>query len=71
VGGEGLATLGDDGRARLTADVPAEPTTTLRLAWVDWIRLGGGRAVADDVDVQVSGDEDLGRRVLAGMAVTP
>ena len=63
--------VGDDGRARLTADVPAEPTTTLRLAWVDWIRLGGGRATADEVDVQVSGDEDLGRRVLAGMAVTP
>ena len=63
--------VGDDGRARLTPEPPADPTTTLRLSWVDWVRLGGGRVASDDVDVEVEGDQDLGRRVLAGMAVTP
>ncbi len=65
--------VGDDGRARLVgpADLPDAPTATLRLAWVDWIRLGGGRAAAGEVQVQVHGDTDLATRVLAGMAVTP
>ena len=65
--------VGDDGRARLTeaGDLSGDPTTTLRLDWVDWVRLGGGRTTADEVEVQVEGNQDLGRRVLAGMAVTP
>jgi uncharacterized protein (TIGR03083 family) len=65
--------VGDDGRARSADpdDLPGGPTATLHLSFVDWIRLGGGRAGADDVEVRVEGDEELGRRVLAGMAVTP
>jgi uncharacterized protein (TIGR03083 family) len=65
--------VGDDGRARPVdpAELPGSATTTLRLSWVDWIRLGGGRASADEVEVGVEGDEELGRRVLGAMAVTP
>jgi len=65
--------VGDDGRARPVdpTQLSGTPTATLRLSWVDWIRLGGGRATADQVEVALEGDEELGRRVLAGMAVTP
>ena len=65
--------VGDDGRARVVdADsLPGQPTTTLRLSWVDWIRLGGGRVSPADVEVSVEGDQELGQRVLKGMPVTP
>ncbi|GAA1934826.1 maleylpyruvate isomerase family mycothiol-dependent enzyme [Nocardioides marmoribigeumensis] len=65
--------VGDDGRARAcdVGDLSGGPTATVRLDWVDWIRLGGGRASADEVEVLVEGDQELGRRVLAGLAVTP
>ena len=70
----GFAVLvGEDGRAR-QADpdsLPGGPTATVHLSFVDFVRLGGGRASADQVDATVEGDEDLGRRVLAGMSVTP
>ncbi len=65
--------VGDDGRARSADpdDLPGGPTATIRLSFVDWVRLGGGRAGVDDVETEVAGDEALGRRVVAGMAVTP
>ena len=65
--------VGDDGRARPTDpdDLTSGATATLRLSFVDWVRLGGGRAGADDVAVELEGDEALGRRVVAAMAVTP
>ena len=62
--------VGEDGRAR-PVDVPAEPTAVLRLTFEDWMCRAGGRRGADDVSVETSGDHDLGRRVLEGLAVTP
>lgn len=63
-------TVGDDGRAR-TTDPPAEPTVTLRLAFEDWMVRAGGRRRADEVAAELSGDDDLGRRVLEALAITP
>ena len=36
-----------------------------------YVVLAGGRRDPADVEVTITGDEDLGRRVLAVMAVTP
>jgi hypothetical protein len=41
------------------------------MAWETFVRLGGGRVAPAGADVEVAGDAALGRRVLAGMAVTP
>jgi uncharacterized protein (TIGR03083 family) len=62
--------VGDDGRARFD-EGGGEPTVRLRMDWETFARLGGGRVRAAAADVEVTGDIDLGGRVLAGMAVTP
>lgn len=62
--------VGDDGRAR-PVEVPADPTASLRLGFADWLRLCGGRCEPAQVDLEVAGDEELAKRVVAGLAVTP
>jgi uncharacterized protein (TIGR03083 family) len=65
-----LVTVGDDGRgARAAAD--ARPDTTLRLGTEAFIVLSGGRRDPDSQPVEVSGDEELGGRLLRALAVTP
>jgi uncharacterized protein (TIGR03083 family) len=66
-----VAAVGDDGRGRALEDAPREPTVGLRTDFESWIVLAGGRRAPAAVDVEVTGDEDLGRLVLARMAVTP
>lgn len=61
--------VGDDGRA-VPADSPDEPTLRLRMDTEAYVVLSGGRRPPGDVPVDVTGDEDLGRRVLAALAVT-
>jgi uncharacterized protein (TIGR03083 family) len=61
--------VGDDGRAK-PAEV-AEPTTTISLDREAFIVLAGGRRSAEEVAVAIEGNEDLGRQVVAGLAVTP
>jgi len=63
--------VGEDGRGRPLSDPPAEPTVRLRMDVESFVVLSGGRRGPDRVDVEVSGDEDLAPRILAGMAVTP
>lgn len=62
--------VGDDGRAR-SVDVPAEPTTCLAMDREAFILLAGGRRQPAPGAVAVSGDAELGRKVLEGLAVTP
>lgn len=66
-----VAAVGEDGRGRALETAPAEPTSAIRTDFESWIVLAGGRRAPADVDVEVTGDEDLARRVLARMAVTP
>jgi hypothetical protein len=63
--------VGSDGRGSRLSDLPAEPTVCLAMSRETFVLLAGGRRPPDRVDVQVAGDLDLGRRVLAAMAVTP
>ena len=63
-----------DGRAvpfEPADDGAAAPTVHLRMGFEPYILLCGGRRAVDDVPVQVSGDQELGRRILQALAVTP
>lgn len=59
-----------DGRARDAAEITGEPTVRLSMPATTFAALVGGRRDAPD-DVVVVGDEDLGRRVVAGLAFLP
>ena len=60
-----------DGRATVVDDLD-EPTTTITLPTILWIRYAAGRRPADldSPDIRIQGDEDLGRRVLENAAYT-
>jgi len=61
----------DDGRGRRLPDLPADPTVRLRLEREAFAVLAGGRREPDPGSVEVTGDEALGRQLLASFAVTP
>lgn len=67
--------VGDDGRAsRVDAITQASgdwPVTDLAMSTETFTVLAGGRRTPDQVDVTITGDEQIGRAVLAHMAVTP
>lgn len=60
--------IGEDGRAR-SVEPPTEPTTRIVLDRSDFVVLAGGRRAPETVGI--TGDEELGRRVVDGFAVTP
>lgn len=62
------AIVGDDGRA--TAEVADEPDAALTLTNESFTVLAAGRRTPDQVDVEIEGDEALGRAVLASMVLT-
>jgi uncharacterized protein (TIGR03083 family) len=68
-----LITVDDSGRAHLQpgAGPTVEPTVALRTDWETFSRLAAGRIAPDTSGVSVSGDRDLGERILAHIAVTP
>ena len=61
----------DGGRARHGRRRGAAPTVTLALSSLDFVRLGCGRATAEQVEaaggVALAGDAAVGRRVLGAM----
>ncbi|MEO7980481.1 MAG: maleylpyruvate isomerase family mycothiol-dependent enzyme, partial [Sporichthyaceae bacterium] len=71
LGGRVTVTVGDDGRATATDGVVADATVTLRMTDSTMMRLACGRLAVDDADVEVVGDEELGRRVLGALTLTP
>ena len=64
-----VVTIGEDGRARF--DDTADPDATLTLSPEDFVVLAGGRRPVERTALVVGGDEDLGRRFAAAMAITP
>ncbi len=63
--------VGDDGRAAAVDDDAGPATATVTLSPEDFIVLAGGRRAPEVTDPRLSGDEELGRRLLAALAVTP
>ena len=64
----GAVTVGTDGRARASDD---DPDVQITLSSEAFVLLAGGRRPAEEIPVELAGDEALGRRVLAKMAITP
>lgn len=65
-----VAVVVEGGRGRLVERAPADPTARLALDAEVFLRLGLGRAAADQLEpgsVEVTGDRELGRRVLGAM----
>jgi uncharacterized protein (TIGR03083 family) len=63
--------VGEDGRGHRLDDAPAEPSVTLRMSRETFVRLAGGRGTPHPDLVVVEGDQALGGRIVAGLAVTP
>ncbi len=64
-------TVAIDESGRATQATSDSPTTTLTFSPEAFILLCGGRRTPDSVEVTITGDEALGRRILDEMAVTP
>ena len=50
---------------------PRPRRTEVALSAEDYVVLSGGRRGVEATDPEISGDEELGRRLLASLAVTP
>ncbi|MGN0064366.1 MAG: maleylpyruvate isomerase family mycothiol-dependent enzyme [Nocardioides sp.] len=64
------ATVGEDGRGQRLAEVPTDPTVRLRADRAAYTRMAGGRGRPTE-GFEVSGDAELGERLLSSLAVTP
>ncbi len=62
--------VGDDGRAAATDDALAA-ATTVTLSAEDFVVLAGGRRPVDTTQPRITGDEEIGRRLVESLAVTP
>lgn len=64
-----------DGRAQLVDPAPDDPTVTIALPLTSFVALGGGRWTAEEArdagGLTVTGDTELGERVLANLGFTP
>lgn len=69
-GADVSAVVGPDGRGA-SAPTPADPTATLEMDAETFVVRCGGRRPPEELEVTVTGDADLARRVFAGLATTP
>jgi uncharacterized protein (TIGR03083 family) len=63
--------VGDDGRAGFVDAATTTPEATVTLSPEDYVVLCGGRRSPETTGAVVEGDEELGHRLLAALAVTP
>ena len=63
--------VGEDGRGRRATSDDGEPTVTLAMDRGTFVVLAGGRRPAAAADVRLTGDTELGERVVASLGVTP
>ena len=63
--------IDDNGRGQLVAASRRAPTVGLRTDRESFIRLAGGRCAAEPGKITVDGDQALGAKVLASLAITP
>ena len=61
----------DAGRGEPLPGIPPDPTVCLRLEREAFVVLAGGRREPERGCVEITGDVELGRRILASFAVTP
>ena len=53
------------------AETPSAPTVTIATDQESYLAAAGGRVPADERRWRVTGDADLGRRLIAALGVTP
>lgn len=63
--------VGQDGRGSTEDGLAPDATTTLRTDFATMARLACGRVDPAAATVTVEGEQDLGRKVLAALAITP
>ncbi|HWJ08683.1 MAG TPA: maleylpyruvate isomerase family mycothiol-dependent enzyme [Nocardioides sp.] len=63
--------VGEDGRGRPSAALPERPTVRLDLDRESFIVLAGGRRAPAPGAVRITGDTDLGQRIVDRLATTP
>lgn len=63
--------VSETGRGERLPEPPTDPTVLLRMEREALIRLAGGRCRPEPGSVEAVGDEELGRRILDAMAITP
>lgn len=61
----------DTGRAVPSSTAAGEADVALTMDLETYVILAGGRRAPEAVEVAITGDDELGRRILAAMAVTP
>ena len=64
-------TVNENGRGERLTEPPADPTVTLQTDRESFIVLAGGRRTPEPGAVSVTGDAELGQRILDTLAVTP
>jgi len=62
--------VGEDGRAKPVKSFDGEPRASLTMSTEAFTALGAGRRTADQLGVQISGDQELATAVLSSMPVT-
>lgn len=65
-----IVAVDEDGRAKPTPSIDGEPQALLTMSTEAFTALGAGRRTADQLDVKISGDRELGSTVLSAMPVT-
>ncbi|QZY28944.1 maleylpyruvate isomerase family mycothiol-dependent enzyme [Nocardioides coralli] len=65
------AEVGEDGRGRMLPESPDQPRARLATSRETFVLLAGGRRPELADTVSISGDEELGRAIVANLAVTP
>jgi uncharacterized protein (TIGR03083 family) len=63
--------VSESGRGERLAEPPADPTVSLAMDRESFVVLAGGRRTPPDDAITVQGDQELGRRILDALAVTP
>ena len=63
--------VGEDGRGRRSTSEGDEPTVALAMDRETFVLLAGGRRTAAADDVRLTGDTELGERIVAALGVTP
>ena len=63
--------INEQGRAVPSMSAPEHPTVSLQMDVETFVLLAGGRRAPDELPVIVTGDRQLGKRILASMGVTP
>lgn len=65
------AKVNDQGRGEFVKEPLVNPTVSMRMSTHDWYLLTCGRDGSEKTTLEIEGDQDLAKRVLANFTITP